>query len=75
MKKEKKKREPLRWSPDDNYSRVVITRAKAIRLNCLACSNNQIAVIRTCEITSCPLWQYRMGRKLRDDELPDQPTK
>jgi hypothetical protein len=44
-----------------------ITRAKAIRLKCLDCSNNQPSEVRECEIKTCSLWRYRMGKEERDD--------
>jgi hypothetical protein len=39
-----------------------ITRAKAIRLKCLDCSNYQYKEVRLCPVTDCSLWPYRYGR-------------
>ena len=45
-----------------------ISRSKAIRLKCIDCCAGQMAEVRKCELTSCPLWRYRMGSE-EDDEL------
>lgn len=39
-----------------------LTPIKAIRAKCMDCSNYQPSEIRTCEITDCALWPYRMGK-------------
>ena len=44
-----------------------ITRAKAIRLKCLDCSNQQSKEVKLCPITDCSLWRYRQGSEERDD--------
>lgn len=38
-----------------------VTPLRAIRLKCLDCCCQQIAEVRTCTITSCELWPFRMG--------------
>ena len=38
-----------------------ITPLKAIRRKCLDCSNFQPSEVRECEITDCPLFNYRFG--------------
>lgn len=38
-----------------------LTRSKAIRAKCLDCCCGNSAEVRRCEITTCPLWIYRMG--------------
>jgi hypothetical protein len=43
-----------------------ITRAKAIRLKCLDCSNYQYQEVRLCPVTDCPLWPYWYGRGYED---------
>ena len=43
-----------------------LTPMTAIRAKCLECSNFQWSEIRDCEMTDCPLWVYRFGKK------PDQ---
>lgn len=47
-----------------------ISRSKAIRLKCLDCSAGQMAEVRKCELTSCPLWRYRMGKEENDELRP-----
>lgn len=47
-----------------------IGRAKAIRLKCLDCCAYQQAEVRKCPATSCPLWRFRMGREIKDEENP-----
>ena len=47
-----------------------ITRTKAIRLKCLDCSGGQLAEVRKCPATNCPLWRYRMGREENDELKP-----
>lgn len=37
------------------------TRGKAIRAKCLDCSVGQVAEVRLCTATNCPLFVYRMG--------------
>ena len=44
------------------------TRAKAIRLKCIDCCAGQQSEVRKCELTKCPLWRYRMGKEIKDDE-------
>ncbi len=41
-----------------------ITPLRAIRKNCLECSNNQAKEIRECVIKTCPLYDFRMGKKV-----------
>ena len=48
-----------------------VSRAKAIRLKCIDCCGNQIAEVRKCPVTSCPLWRYRMGREIKDENCDD----
>ncbi len=43
-------------------------RAKAIRAKCRECTGDQERIIRHCHIVDCPLWPWRMGRPLREDE-------
>lgn len=45
-----------------------VSRSKAIRLKCLDCCCGQSAEVRKCPVQNCPLWRYRMGREIRDDE-------
>lgn len=45
-----------------------ITRAKAIRLKCIDCCCGNMAEVRRCPSEQCPLWRYRMGKEIKDDE-------
>jgi len=45
-----------------DFSKCHMTPIKAIRLNCIYCSITWKEVAR-CEITNCPLYPYRMGRR------------
>ncbi len=38
-----------------------LTPSKAIRANCLACSNGQPKEVKLCVIPDCPLYSYRFG--------------
>lgn len=44
-----------------------IGRAKAIRLKCIDCCCGQSAEVRKCPATDCPLWRFRMGREIKDE--------
>lgn len=44
-----------------------VSRSKAIRLKCLDCCCGQAAEVRKCPAESCPLWRYRMGREIKDE--------
>jgi hypothetical protein len=47
-----------------------ISRSKAIRLKCIDCCAGQMAEVRKCELTTCPLWRYRMGKEENDELRP-----
>lgn len=47
-----------------------LTRTKAIRLKCLDCTCGNMAEVRKCPATSCPLWRYRMGKEENDELKP-----
>ena len=51
-----------------------VSRSKAIRMKCLDCTCGNMAEIRKCPATNCPLWRYRMGREIKDenDEFSDE---
>lgn len=53
-----------------DYSKVRLERAKAIRLKCLDCTNNQVSEVTNCDIYSCPLWRYRKGTEEQDGLNP-----
>ena len=38
-----------------------LTPLKSIRANCIECSNRQHKEVRECEITDCPLYEFRFG--------------
>ena len=38
-----------------------LTPLKAIRSKCLDCSSGRPSLVRNCEITDCPLFNYRFG--------------
>ena len=40
-----------------------LQRARAIRMMCLSCCCGNSAEVRRCEITDCPLWPWRSGRR------------
>lgn len=39
----------------------LLSRVKAIRAKCEDCMCGQMAEVSRCNITTCPLWPYRMG--------------
>jgi hypothetical protein len=47
-----------------------VNRAKAIRLKCLDCCADNMAEVRKCHATHCPLWRYRMGKEENDELKP-----
>lgn len=47
---------------------VNINRRKAIRENCLNCSNWNTAEVQTCQHTDCPFYPYRLGRGPQDSK-------
>ena len=51
-----------------------VSRSKAIRLKCIDCCAGNMAEVRKCTAENCPLWRYRMGREIRDenDEYCDE---
>lgn len=42
------------------------TFSEAIRLKCLDCSVYELAEVRNCTITTCPLWKFRTGKRLKN---------
>lgn len=46
---------------------AIRTPIKAIRAKCLDCCNQQAYEVRLCEIKACPLHEYRMGHRPKDD--------
>lgn len=46
-----------------------LTPIKAIRAKCKDCTCNQNVEIRECPITDCPLYEYRMGHRPKNDSV------
>ena len=52
-----------------------VSRSKAIRLKCIDCCCGNMAEVRRCPAEQCPLWRYRMGKEIRDnDTLSENPS-
>lgn len=47
-----------------------LSRSKAIRMKCIDCSGGNMAEVRKCPATNCPLWRYRMGYEENDELKP-----
>lgn len=47
-----------------------LSRSKAIRLKCVDCCGGNMAEVRKCPATNCPLWRYRMGKEENDELKP-----
>lgn len=47
-----------------------VSRSKAIRLKCIDCCCGNMAEVRKCPATNCPLWRYRMGHEENDELKP-----
>lgn len=39
-----------------------LTPMKAIRLKCLECSNESSKEVKLCPVTTCPLYDFRLGK-------------
>lgn len=52
-----------------------ITRAKAIRLQCVECTGFQLKLINTCTDEACPLWGFRKGKGFEHTDVPLRVTK
>lgn len=46
-----------------------LTPLKAIRAKCLDCTAGQFIEIRLCTCTECPLYEYRMGKRPKGEEV------
>lgn len=44
-----------------------ITRGAAIRMKCLDCCNYQKSEVRLCPAKTCPLWNFRLGREIKEE--------
>lgn len=47
-----------------------LSRSKAIRMKCIDCCCGNMAEVRRCPSTNCPLWRYRMGHEENDELKP-----
>ena len=47
-----------------------LSRSKAIRMKCIDCCCGNMAEVRRCPVTNCPLWRYRMGHEENDELKP-----
>ena len=45
-----------------------LTPIKAIRAKCIECSAGQVKEVRECPLTNCPLYEYRMGHRPKDEQ-------
>lgn len=49
------------------------TPIKAIRAKCLECSCGSSMEVRMCQVTECPLYEYRFGhRPKKEDDLGEE---
>lgn len=48
-----------------------IGRAKAIRLKCIDCCAGNMTEVRKCPAINCPLWRFRMGREVKDEDCTE----
>lgn len=46
-----------------------LTMAKAIRANCLDCQGAGAHYVKNCDLISCALWPFRMGKNPRDEHM------
>lgn len=51
------------------------TPIKAIRAKCLDCCCGQAQEVRLCIDEKCPLWEYRMGHRPKEDKLSAEDEK
>ena len=40
--------------------------SELIRLKCYECSNYQLTEVRNCDVTTCPLWKVRTGKRCKN---------
>jgi hypothetical protein len=50
-----------------------ISRAAAIRANCLDCCGDNAAEVRRCAVLSCPLWPFRLRTNPYRQAAPEAP--
>lgn len=61
-----KEKPPIVGKPPDVPERR-LTPVKAIRSKCLDCACGSRSEVRECELTSCPLWRFRLGKRPTED--------
>lgn len=49
-----------------------LTPLKAIRAKCMDCTSGQFIEIRLCTCTECPLYEYRMGKRPKDESITEE---
>ena len=49
-----------------------LTPLKAIRAKCMDCTAGQFIEIRLCTCTECPLYEYRMGKRPKDESITEE---
>ena len=45
------------------------TPVKAIRAKCLECCCEDTKAVKECDITSCAIWEYRMGKRPKREKV------
>lgn len=49
-----------------------IGRKQAIRLKCIDCCCGQVREVKRCTAYECPLWNFRMGTEIKQDDQTDE---
>ena len=44
-----------------------LTRSQAIRAKCLDCCCGYAPEVKNCQVTNCPLWNFRMGKEVGEN--------
>jgi hypothetical protein len=52
-----------------------ITRAQAIKLQCIECMGYQKSLVKDCPDVGCPLWPFRKGYGQESTEIPVRTNK
>lgn len=52
-----------------------LTPMRAIRAKCLDCCCGQVVEVRLCAAENCPLWEYRMGHRPKEDKQVEEDEK
>lgn len=48
-----------------------LTRGQAIKAKCLDCCCGERIEVKLCPCKDCPLWSYRLGKEVSDEESED----